>query len=122
MTLEVRLELAYVPPSLNEVASKGGHWKWTKAKRAAHDVMVPALEACGLGAVAGVYVEGEVTFPTRVKRDQGNYRSTLEKFLGDALQLAGILADDDWASYEFGDLAYNYERGVRRTRLVLMAR
>jgi hypothetical protein len=68
-----------------------------------------------------VYVEGEMTFPDRHKRDQGNFRFIVEKALGDALQQAGVIADDDWDSYEFGGLSKTYEKGVSRTRLLLMA-
>jgi hypothetical protein len=44
----------------------------------------------------------------------------VEKALGDALQAAGVLEDDDWTSYEFGGLHATYEKGVRRTSLLLM--
>jgi hypothetical protein len=49
----------------------------------------------------------------------GNYRVLLEKALGDALKVGGWLDDDDWSRYEFGGLAYAYERGVSRTRLII---
>jgi hypothetical protein len=32
-----------------------------------------------------------------------------------------VIADDDWDSYEFGGLSKTYEKGVSRTRLLLMA-
>jgi hypothetical protein len=67
-----------------------------------------------------VFAEGEVTFPSRIKHDQGNYRFMLEKALGDALQTVGVLQDDSWDFYSFGNLAATYEKGVRRTRLLLM--
>jgi hypothetical protein len=66
-----------------------------------------------------VLVEGEVTFPDRIRRDQGNYRTTIEKFLGDALVEGGWLPDDDWGHYEFGNLERRYEKGVRRVALTL---
>jgi hypothetical protein len=40
---------------------------------------------------------------------------------GDALVAGGHLEDDDWQRYQFGNLEYRYERGVRRVELVVMA-
>lgn len=69
--------------------------------------------------MARVLVEGAVTFPDRIRRDQGNYRSTIEKFLGDALVEGGWIPDDDWSHYEFGNLERRYEKGVRRVTLTM---
>ena len=66
-----------------------------------------------------VLVEGEVTFPTAAKRDQGNFRVIIEKAMGDALQQGGYLPDDDWSRYEFGNLQRRVVRGVSATRLMI---
>ena len=58
-------------------------------------------------------------FPTRVRRDQGNYRFILEKALGDALKEGGWLEDDNWALFEFGNLGYVYEKGRSWTEVVI---
>lgn len=119
----IHLQLDWLPPSLNAISTKGSHWRYTKAKREAHGVLVPALEAISPGFLFNhVYATGHLVFPRRRRRDQGNFRATLEKFLGDALQEAGWLEDDTWDSFEFGDLSYTYTKGVSRTHLKLKAR
>jgi hypothetical protein len=83
-------------------------------------VLLPLLEASGLPkGLRRVVVEGEVSFPDRAKRDQGNYRVLLEKVLGDVLVDGGWLDDDDWDRYEFGNLQRRDEGRVSRTRLML---
>lgn len=118
-TAEVVVQVDRTPPSLNTISGRGGHWQYTKARQLWYAVLIPALRGAGMVPCESVHVEGHVTFPDRRKRDQGNYRSSLEKFLGDALQEGGWLVDDDWDRFQFGDLQAGYEKGVRRTRLVL---
>lgn len=113
------------PPSLN-VFGGGPTRVYLGMKQTWQRLLTTKLEESGLPrGLQRVVVEGEVTFPDRGRRDQGNFRVLLEKALGDALvrgyedMEGGWLADDDWLSYEFGGLAYNYEHGVSRTRLLL---
>ena len=107
------------PPSLNVFASNG-HFVYRAQKHAWQELLVEQIATTGLSqGLAHVLAEGECTFPTRTRRDQGNHRFMLEKALGDALQQGGWLEDDDWTSYEFGGLAARYEAGVSRTRLIL---
>jgi hypothetical protein len=106
-------------PSLNVLGS-GNQFAFQAHKRAWQDRLVELLERADLPRpLARVVAEGEVTFPDRIRRDQGNHRFMLEKALGDALTEGGWLPDDDWTRYEFGGLAARYERGVSRTRLML---
>lgn len=108
------------PESFNVFASSGWQVYQTAKKRWA-TALLPQLEASGLPrGLARITVEGEATFPDRAERDQGNYRVILEKALGDVLVAGGWLEKDDWTRYSFGDLAYRYEAGVSRTRLLLM--
>jgi hypothetical protein len=65
-------------------------------------------------------VEGMLVFPTRGRRDQGNFRTGLEKYLGDALKDGGWLKDDDWSRYEFGGLTAAHEPRVSGMVLMLM--
>lgn len=110
------------PESFNVFASSGWSVYQTAKKRWA-TVLTPLLEEAGMPkGLAGVMVEGEATFPDRAARDQGNYRVILEKALGDVLQEGGWITSDDWTRYSFGDLAYRYERGVSRTRLMIFPR
>ncbi len=115
----VEVSVAACPPSLNDVAGQGSRYRWIAAKKRWYGLLQAALVDAGMLPCLSVYVEGQVTFPNRIKRDQGNYRAPLEKFLGDALQRGGYLPDDDWAHYQFGDLQAGYEKGVSRTQLVL---
>lgn len=119
-TVEVNVVVDRTPPSLNTISGRGDHWRYTKARQLWYRVLIPALRDAGMVRCAQVYVEGLVTFPDRRKRDQGNYRSSLEKFLGDALQEGGWLEDDDWSRFRFGDLQARHEKGVRRTELLIM--
>jgi hypothetical protein len=107
------------PPSLNVLGS-GDPMAYQEAKRRWSAILHLLLEASGLPkGLEHVLVEGEATFPDRARRDQGNYRVLIEKALGDVLTAGGWLADDDWGSYEFGNLTYSYEKGVSATRLML---
>lgn len=110
------------PPSLN-VFGSGNAMAYQGMKRTWTTLLLALLNASTLPkGLARVVVEGEVTFPRRASSkgpDQGNYRAPLEKVLGDVLEAGGWLSNDNWESYEFGGLAYRYERGVSRTRLLL---
>ena len=110
------------PESFNVFASSG--WSvYQAAKKRWATVLVPALAASGLPKGLGsVMVEAEATFPDRAPRDQGNYRVILEKALGDVLEAEGYIEGDDWTRYSFGDLAYRYEKGVSRTRIIIFPR
>lgn len=116
------------PPSLNVLGS-GDPSIYMGIKARWQALLAELLQASGLPrGLAQVMVEGEVTFPDRTRRDQGNYRTLLEKALGDTLVsgggdiAGGWLEDDDWQRYEFGNLAYRYEAGVSRTRLMVFPR
>jgi hypothetical protein len=107
------------PPSINPLGS-GDPMAYQGLKQQWQSLILERLAASGLPkGLERVLVEGEVTFPTRAKRDQGNFRFLVEKALGDALVEGGWLADDDWDSYEFGNLTKSYEKGVSATRLIL---
>lgn len=113
------------PPSMN-IFGSGDPKAFQGVKTAWAGVLKEALEASGLPkSLQHVLVEGEVTFPRRASAngpDQGNFRAPLEKILGDVLEEGGWLPNDNWERYEFGGLAYRYERGVSRTRLMLFPR
>jgi hypothetical protein len=113
------------PPSVN-VFGSGDRMAFYTVKKAWQELLTGLLEASALPkGLSYVLVEGEVTFPRRASSrgpDQGNFRGPLEKILGDVLEAGGWLASDNWESYEFGGLAYRYERGVSRTRLLIFPR
>lgn len=116
----VSFEVPDVPPSFNSlIQSKGLQWTYRKAKHDWQNTFLTALQAAEMPRCERVVVEGEVTFPTRTRRDQGNYRFLTEKALGDALVAGGWLPDDSWEFFEFGGFAMRYEKGVKRLRLML---
>jgi hypothetical protein len=109
-----------VPPSLNALMqSRGLQWAYRKAKHEWEARFLEKLTEAEMPICGRVVVEGEVTFPTRARRDQGNFRFLAEKALGDALVTGGFIPDDDWTRFEFGGFAMRYEKGVRRLRLML---
>lgn len=108
------------PQSIRQFGSGANHFTYQTIKHAWQERLVELLKSTGLPLGLGhVFVEGEACFPTRVRRDQGNHRFLIEKCLGDALTAGGWLEDDDWSRYEFGRLAYRYEKGRSYTRLML---
>lgn len=108
------------PPSFNAFGRSGDGFVYAGLKVQWSKVLLPRLEESGLPkGLRRVMVEGEVSFGDRIKRDQGNYRVLLEKVLGDVLQEGGWLEDDDWSSYEFGNLVRRDEPRLSRTRLML---
>lgn len=108
------------PPSLNVGGSGGNHFTYQNTKRLWQEILTGLLEESGLPKGLGrITVEGTMCFPTRARRDQGNFRFMVEKALGDALRDGGWIEDDDWTRYEFGSLRMAYGRGESWTELVL---
>lgn len=108
------------PPSMNAWGRSGDGFKYMNIKDQWQAVFTSRLEEARLPkGLRRVYAEGEATFPDRARRDQGNFRVLIEKALGDALTKGGWLEDDDWSSYEFGNLTQVHEPGQAATRIVL---
>lgn len=113
-----RIWIGETPPSLNRVA--GRRWEWTKAKRRWQTDLGVLLMAERLPrGLQRVEASAVLTFPTNRRRDEGNYRSLLEKSLGDALVEGGWL-DDDTPDY-FAFNAVTFALGSARTTLDLTA-
>lgn len=107
------------PKSMNALGS-GNPMAFQAAKRMWGQRFVDLLVAAGLPRPVGyVQVTGVCCFPTRARRDQGNYRFMLEKAMGDALVEGRWLEDDDWSRYEFGNLSYAYAKDQSYTLLRL---
>jgi hypothetical protein len=102
---EAVLDIPGTPKSFNAVGLHS-HWsvgrnlkqKWQSNIETA--LMVAAVPR-GLGSVL---VSGRLEFPQRRRRDEGNFRTILEKACGDALVNGGWLEDDTPELYRFGGL------------------
>jgi hypothetical protein len=115
-TLAARIWIGDTPPSLNVVA--GRRWDWTKAKRRWQTDLGVLLMAERLPrGLQRVEASAVLTFPTRRRRDEGNYRSLLEKSLGDALVEGRWLDDDTPDRFSFG--AVTFALGASRTTVNL---
>lgn len=104
----VTLTLAYTPPSLNRVLYQ--HWAQQRAAKVAlqRDLGVLLMASpFPAGRAASVDASATIRFPTRRRRDEGNYRAVLEKALGDAL-VPRWLPDDTPDRYRFGVVTFTH--------------
>lgn len=123
------IELAYTPPSINQVAvgraaSRGAGIASTRAKKQLQSDLESMLLVERLPRPL-VFVEAaaRLRFARRnSRRDEGNFRTPLEKALGDALTNGGWLLDDTPDTYHFGRLTFDPEPGEPRTQLLLRFR
>lgn len=112
------------PPSLNDGGSGMNRMDFAGLKKAWQERFTYELERSPLPrGLSSVFVEGQIGFPTRTSRDEGNYRWMIEKALGDALVKGGWLDDDCFfpvLRYSFGGLTAVHVKGRSFTRLMLM--
>ena len=118
------LELPETPPSFNQVGHSGSRWTWTKEKKRWQENIEMGLLVERVPRPIGEFVSvtAILRFPTRHKRDAVNYRTLLEKVVGDALVNGGWLPDDTPDEFEFGRVVFTEETGPARTRLILEAK
>lgn len=112
------LSLPDVPRSLNPLMR--AHWsKFHAEKKKWEDMLFIALhEAKVPKRLKKVHATASLRFTDRRGRDEGNFRATLEKALGDALQLQWI-PDDTADIFTFGALTFEEKPGTKRTTIVL---
>lgn len=123
------IELAYTPPSINQVAvgraaSRGAGIASTRAKkRLQSDLESMLLVGRVPRPLEYVVAAARLRFARRnSRRDEGNFRTPLEKALGDALVNGGWLADDTPDTFRFDRLTFDPEPGEPRTQLLLRFR
>ena len=115
---EAVIALPYVPPSLNRVAG-GNAWVWRRAKADLQRDLVTLLMAERLPRPVGfVAASACVTFTTRRRRDEDNYRPLLSKCLADGLVNGGWLPDDVPRFFRFGGLSFSVGRMPRTTIVI----
>jgi hypothetical protein len=117
---EYRLSYDDTPPSFNAVGHSGNRWAWTKAKKTWQKTMEDLLQVAGVPRGLGkVEARAVLTFTRRGRRDVVNFRTLLEKCLGDALVNGGWLDDDTPDEFSFGAIAF--EVGPqKKTELILV--
>lgn len=113
-----RVWLGETPPSLNRIAGRGSRHAFGSAKRRwQRDLGMLLLAERVPRGLQRVEASALITFPTRRRRDEGNYRALLEKALGDALVEGRWLPDDTPNHYRFG--AVTFAEGSPRTVIEL---
>jgi hypothetical protein len=116
------IDLPLVPRSYN--GSRYQHWRVTRKEH--QELSNAILQGLMLASVprspvGRIEAFATLTFPTRRRRDTGNFRTPLEKALGDCLQTHGALEDDTHELYEFGWLRFSPNPGPPSTCLILNA-
>lgn len=116
--LTATIWVAATPPSLNVIAGRGSRFAFSRAKRRWQTELGMLLLAERLPRdLEHVEASAVLTFPTRRRRDEGNFRTLIEKSLGDVLVEGGWLADDTPDRYRFA--AVTFAHGHPRTTLRL---
>lgn len=114
---------AGVPPSLNKMGTRGGHWPVTKAKKEWQQLIGGLLMFNRVPrGLEFVRVDATLRFPVVRGRDAGNFGWLLDKSCGDALVSGGWLSNDVPDCYEFGTVTFDPELGPPRTTLRLQYR
>lgn len=117
-----RLELHETPPSLNRFGSVGGgtYYVYRRLKKEWHQTLATALMAARVPrGLVKVEASATMRFPTRRRRDEGNFRWLLEKVLGDTLVEGGWLPDDNAGIFTFGKVTFDPEVGEPLTVILL---
>lgn len=116
------LELPETPPSFNAVGHTGNRWTWTRAEKKWRETFETLLMVERVPRkLLAVDASASLRFPSKRKRDEGNYRTILEKALGDALTNGGWLPDDNPDYYTFGRVRFHPEKGDPLTKVTLVA-
>jgi hypothetical protein len=114
----IRVWLSETPPSLNVIAGRGSRFAFANAKRRWQaDLGLLLMAEAVPRNLERVEASAVLRFPTRRRRDEGNFRTLLEKALGDALVEGGWLPDDTPDRFSFGSVSFAH--GPTRTTLEL---
>lgn len=110
------IALPGTPPSFNKVGHSGNRWTWTNTKKQWEGYCVVALLSAPVPKkLSFVRANAWLFFKQERRRDEGNYRTLLEKCLGDALQL-GWLEDDDPEHFVFDRV--RFRKATKPTTIV----
>lgn len=126
---DVSFVITATPPSLNRVGGSGSWRAWNRHKKgwqADVEVWLMLLTADKLlpGRLEHVDASVRLRFPTRRRRDTGNFQALLEKSIGDALvgdpkvwPQGRWLPDDTPDYYRFTGLVFDPEPGPAKTTI-----
>ena len=114
------LTLLSTPRSINALGTRGS-WKARHyAKKGLESELQTHLMVAAVPRnIQRVVASAQLRFPTRRRRDEGNFREPLEKALGDALVSGGWLPDDTPEHFRFERLEFVSEPGSAYTRISL---
>ena len=116
----VELSLPGTPPSLNTTGASRSWQRFYREKKKWEGYCVIALMEMKVPkGLASVEATAKLRFPSKRRRDEGNFRVVLEKALGDALQLHGAIEDDTPEWFTFGKVTFDEERGEPLTTVEL---
>lgn len=112
--------LGYLPESFN--VTNGAHW--AKARKSKQNLQADMeLMLMGLRMprpLPGPLVAfAKLIVPVDRRRDEGNYRTPLEKSLGDALVNGGWLRDDTPDLFRFTTVEFELRAGVSETQITV---
>jgi hypothetical protein len=108
--MPIRLEIpGATPPSLNKMGSRGNWRVWTMHKTWWQDqvgrVLMTTIQP-KRELTTPVLVDAVLWFKTKRQRDEGNFRTLLEKSTGDALVAGGWIPDDTPEHYQFRSVKF----------------
>jgi len=107
LAVKCELQLGGTPRSLNAVGSRGSWRAFHKEKKRWQDDLYYSLIAARVPLnCKRIDARATLHFATNRRRDEGNYRSLLEKALGDALQMGGWIEDDTPEFFSFKELTF----------------
>lgn len=119
--MPIRLEIpGSTPPSLNKMGSRGNWRVWNMHKKWWQDqvglVLMKEVQP-KRELTTPVLVDAVLWFKTARHRDEGNFRTLLEKSTGDALVAGGWIPDDTPENYQFRGV--RFMKGQTNTTLLL---
>lgn len=110
-----------LPASFNRIGASGNWRAWQTSKKDWQGRMVKLIDDHELPQRTGLFARTTaiLTVPDRRRRDAGNFGVVLEKALGDALQVAGVIEDDTPEHWSWTSVTFTHTPGRKATTLVV---
>lgn len=111
------------PPSFNRVGSRGGQQAFHREKKKWQGIFETLMLATGFPREwESITVTVRLTFPEKRKRDEGNFRSLIEKALADALVNGRWIPDDTPEHFFLERVHFEQQTGRPKTNIELTAK